>query len=283
MSTVRFGVTEPRRPGTVLVDATWFMPGAAAQTGAQLFDARRLAGAVYFDIDAVSDPTSALPHMAPGAARFQRWLSAYGLSAEESFIIYDQNSGFASARVWWTFLRFGLQARILDGGFAAALKAGWQVETGPPPPRNEMPDADTSDRYAGMVMHDTTMSWADVLTHSKAGDALIVDARPAGRFEGRDREPREGLASGHIPGSVNLPFGALLDADGRMKQGAALKRVLPDVDPARRVVTTCGSGVTAAILYAAFAEVGFHDVWLYDGSWTEWAGRGDLPVATGPA
>ncbi|KPP80828.1 MAG: thiosulfate/3-mercaptopyruvate sulfurtransferase SseA [Oceanicaulis sp. HLUCCA04] len=261
-----------RMRDAVFIDASWFMPGSG-RTGRQAFTQACIAGALFFDIDEIADLTSPLPHMAPGSATLSRWLAAHAVQPGRTLIVYDQNGYFAAPRVWWTLRRFRLSPLILDGGFAAWQAAGGPIETG----AASAPAGSASGPDLHLITDDA-MRWNDVLHHVEAGDALIVDARPPGRFAGTDPEPRPGLHSGHMPGAVNLPAGQLVAPDGVFLKGAALSAVLPVQDRSRRIICTCGSGVTAAILHAGFTAAGFKDVWLYDGSWTEWAGRGDLPV-----
>ena len=259
----------------VFVEASWFLPGAGL-TGEEAFAEKRLPRAVFFDLDEVCDRTSHLPHMAPGAAAFARWLAWHGLTGQEKFIVYDQTGMVGAARVWWTFRRFGCDVRILNGGLKAWRATGGAIETGQPFRRS--PAFERSPR----MIWDDTVTWEDVSLASSHDNILVVDARASGRFEGRDPEPRPGLTSGHIPGSINLPFPQVVDAEGKLKTEDALDAALPKISRDNRIITTCGSGVTAAILSAAFICAGFRDVRLYDGGWADWGGR-NLPVETGAA
>ena len=262
--------------GWVPVDGTWFLPGTD-RTGEAAFAEARLPGARRFDIDEVCDPTSGLPHMAPGLERFRRWMTETGVGASDRFVVYDANRFAASARVWWTLRRFGLEAVILDGGLAAWRAAGGEIESGPAEPALGLGDGALPER-----IQDDAVTWADVLHHVETGDALIVDARSTERFTGESAEPRPGLASGHIPGSISLPFTERIGEDGRMIAPDQIAQRL-GAPRSATLICTCGSGVTAAILHAGFTAAGYADVRLYDGSWVEWAGRGDLPIETGPA
>jgi len=260
-------------PDPVFVEASWFLPGAG-MTGEEVFEQRRLPRAVFFDLDQVCDRTSPLPHMAPGAAAFARWLAWNGLSGQEKFVIYDQTNMVGAARVWWTFRRFGCDVRLLDGGLKAWRNSGGAIEDCDPFRRH--PAIERAPR----MIWDDTVSWEDVSLASRDRTAFVVDARSKGRFEGTEPEPRAGLKQGHIPGSLNLPFTAVLTEDGKFKREEALEAALPKISRDHRIITSCGSGVTAAILSAAFLQAGFADVRLYDGSWADWGSR-DLPVATG--
>lgn len=257
-----------------IIDGTFFMPDENRDARAEYL-AGHIPGAVFFDIDAIADHTTDLPHMLPRPDDFARAMETLGLGDGMRFVVYDASGLLGAARVWWTLRVFGARdVKILAGGLPQWRAEGRRLETGL---RERPPRAFTARFDSAAVAN------ADhVKSASDTGSAQIVDARAAGRFRGETAEPRPGLRSGHIPGSRNVPWREVVDR-GQIKPAAEVRAAFVDagVDLSRPVITTCGSGVTAAILFLALAAVGKSGVVLYDGSWSEWGGRLDLPVATG--
>ncbi|MDO8378998.1 3-mercaptopyruvate sulfurtransferase [Phenylobacterium sp.] len=259
-----------------LVDATWFMPGEGREGHADYL-AAHIPGAVFFDIDAVADRTVDLPHMLPTAEDFAEAAGALGLSRDATIVAYDSFGIRSAARVWWTLRVMGFaKVFVLDGGLKKWLAEGRPTEAGQAalPATTLAPSLD-----AGLVRD---LGAVKNLLTSKA--AQLVDARGAARFRGEAPEPRAGLRSGHMPGACNTPFDSLLNTDGTMKSAEDLKALFraAKVDLTAPIVTTCGSGVTASVVALALARLGRQDVAVYDGSWTEWGGRPDTAVVTGP-
>lgn len=261
-----------------LLDATFKLPGILPLPKDDYL-ASHIPGAVYFDVDAVSDHSNPLPHMFPSAEQFGRDVGGLGISNGDTVVIYDSGSWVAAPRVWWMFLSYGHRdVRILNGGLKKWRAEGRPVESGEVKARAATFHASYDERRVRSI--------EQMIANVKSRAEQVVDARAADRFEGRAAEPRPGIRSGHIPGALNLPYNNLFDAaTGTMKPLDELRKAfaLAGVDTAKPIVTSCGSGVSAAVLTLALYRLGVENAALYDGSWSEW-GKADGPaIATGPA
>ena len=262
-------------PDLRVLDASWYLPDMGRDARAE-YGAAHIPGARFFDIDEISDQRSALPHMAPPPEKFISRMRAMGVGDGHQVVIYDGHGLLSAARVWWLFRLMGkVDVAVLDGGFPKWQAEGRAVEDMPPMMRDRHM---TVQRQAGLVKDVTQVAHA-----SKLGEAEIIDARSAERFRGEAAEPRPGLRAGHIPGAKNVPYGTLLNADRTMKSVGDLKAVFEaaGVDLAKPAITSCGSGITAAVLSLALERIGHRNHALYDGSWAEWGMYDDLQVAKG--
>ncbi len=261
-------------PDVIVLDGNWYLPNDPRNPYEEHLQAR-IPGAVFFDIDMISDKSSSLPHMLPSPEQFSSQMRKMGIGDGMRVIVYDAHGMFSAARVWWTFRAMGNEdVAVLNGGLAKWTSEGRPHEDGPPSARGVRHY--TSRRNANLIRDRD-----EILKMSADGSEQIVDARAANRFRGEAPEPREGLRSGHIPGSLNLPYPELLNADGTLKSAEDLKRVFETagVDLTRPVANTCGSGVTASIVALALAILGHRHVSVYDGSWSEWGADENLPIA----
>ena len=262
-------------PDLRVIDASWYLPDMNRDPKAE-YDTAHIPGARFFDIDEISDTRSALPHMVPPVEKFMSRMRAMGVGDGHQVVAYDGAGLFSAARVWWLFRLMGkTDVAVLDGGFPKWTGEGHPTEDMPPILR---------DRHMTVsVQNHLVKDVTQVAAAAKLADHAIVDARSPGRFKGEEPEPREGLRSGHIPGSKNVHYRRLLNEDGTMKTPPELKQVFEaaGVDLDKPVITSCGSGVTAAILSLALERMGHRRHSLYDGSWSEWGMYGDLKVETG--
>lgn len=260
-----------------IVDASLFLPDHGRNARSE-FEAGHIPGAVFMDLDEIVDTSSGLPHMLPPAEKFASRMQALGLGDGSRIVVYDNSPLKSSARAWFMLKVFGAhEVAILDGGFAKWQSEGRAVESGKP-----------------VVRHRHFTAWQDkglvrtldqMVENLKTKAEQVLDARPAGRFTGTDPEPRAGLRGGHMPGARNLPHGELFNADGTWKRGDELRAAFTNagIDLDRPVTTTCGSGITAAVLAFGMHLLGKKDVSLYDGSWSEWGAQASTPVVTGAA
>jgi len=259
-----------------ILDASWYLPTSGRDAAAEYRECH-IPGAVFFDLDRASDPESRWPHMFPGAEPFARYVGSLGVGPATRVVVYDgSGANLSAARAWWMLRTVGHgEAGVLDGGFVKWRAEGRATRAGTEPA--SATDFPASRRTPEIATRD------EVRDALAAGQAQVVDVRAADRFRGIAPEPRPGIPSGHMPGSVNLPYTELHSADGTLLGPAELQRRLlaAGVDPGRPVIATCGSGTSACALLLALAVLGTGGHRLYDGAWTEWAGSG-MPVEAGP-
>ncbi|WP_348648197.1 3-mercaptopyruvate sulfurtransferase [Rhizobium sp. ARZ01] len=257
-----------------IVDASWYLP-AQNRNGAAEYATGHIPGAVFFDQDAIADHSTGLPHSIPSPEEFALAVEKLGISDTDTIVVYDGPGIFTAPRVWWLFRTMGAKSvYVMDGGLDGWKKEGRPLETDlpEPAPGHFRPQFNTAAVTSFDEMHGIVSS----------GSRQIADARGAGRFTGEEPEPRAGMRSGHMPGARSMPSG-VFSVDGRLKDLDALKATFENagIDLNAPVVTTCGSGLTAAIITLALHSLGHENNALYDGSWSEWGGRSDTPVVTG--
>ncbi|MCB1379867.1 MAG: 3-mercaptopyruvate sulfurtransferase [Alphaproteobacteria bacterium] len=263
-------------PDIVVIDASWHLPTSGRNPRTE-FQASRIPGAQFFDIDDISDSASHLPHMLPSAEKFSSRMRKLGIGDGKRVIAYDAAGLFSAARAWWMLKVFGHEdVAVLDGGLPKWTAEGRPVDDGPPQKPQER---HFTARYQAMMVRDM----AEVAAALKSGSEQIADARSPTRFRGEEPEPRAHVRAGHMPGARNVHYGSLLKPDGTMKSPEEISRVFAaaGLDLRKPVITSCGSGVTAAILSLGLVLAGNRNHALYDGSWTEWGGNPDAAVVTG--
>lgn len=261
-------------PKVRVVDATYHLPTAKRDPRAE-YNAEHIPGAAFFDVDGISDPSIELPHMIPKPADFAAAVSALGIGNDHHVVCYDSYGLMSAARAWWMFRLFGHdRVSVLDGGLAK-----WKREARP---IDGKPVAPVKTNFTARFRPELVRAKGDVKANIASQTAQVLDARSAGRFRGADPEPRAGLRGGHIPNSSNLPYNQLIGSDNTVLPAAELKAkfAAAGIDPAKPVITSCGSGVTACVLALGLHLIGAGEVAVYDGSWSEWGLPGDTPVVT---
>lgn len=263
-------------PDIAIIDASWHLPTANRDPKKE-FAAVHIPGAQFFDIDELSDTSSSLPHMLPSPEKFSSRMRRMGIGDGKRIIAYDTVGLFSAARAWWMFKVFGHDdVAVLDGGLKKWLAEGRATEDGPALVRQER---HFTARFKGSMVKDMK----DVAAALKSGSAQLADARSGTRFRGEEAEPRPGVRAGHMPGASNVHYASLLNADGTLKSPSQIEASFSaaGIDLSKPVITSCGSGITAAILSLGLTLTGTRDHALYDGSWTEWGGNPDNTVIAG--
>ncbi|WP_447726849.1 3-mercaptopyruvate sulfurtransferase [Sphingomonas koreensis] len=266
---------ELNTPDLRILDATWFLPAEGRDAAAE-FTAGHIPGAAFFDISAIADQSSPLPTMLPPPAKFAAQIGALGIATGDRVVLYDNAPHHTATRAWWMLRSFGIDAAIVDGGLAK-----WKAERRPLENGRASPSpATVAVRPNPALVRTLDQVKANLTSHAEQ----LVDARSAVRFTGQEAETRPGLASGHIPGSANIPYSTFFNPDGTWKHPASLRLLFEDegVEVERPVIATCGSGISAAVIVFALHLLG-HPAALYDGSWTEWGADPSTPKATGAA
>lgn len=266
---------ELEAPDLVIIDATWYMPNEDKDARKEYL-AEHIPGAIFFDIDEISDTGSNLPHMLPSPEKFSSRMRKMGIGDGQRIVVYDRHGMFSAPRVWWMFRVMGAQhVSVLNGGLPKWKAEGRELMMGEPTPR-------TSRHFTARRNLDLVRDVDDMKGVVKDGSAIIVDARSPERFAGKAPEPREGLRAGHIPGAHNVPYGQIVNKDGTLKTTAELEEIFEKagIDHHKAIITSCGSGITACVLALALAETGHLRTSVYDGSWAEWGSDESLPIET---
>ena len=265
-----------KTPGVRIVDASWYLP-ASGRNGRAEFEAAHIPGAIFFDQDEIADHSTGLPHTVPSAQFFAHHMGAVGITPHDTIVIYDGAGFFSAPRVWWMFRIMGAKnVFVLDGGLDGWKKAGL--------PLTAEPTKTAASLFKAKFDAEAVVGFEEKLDIVAKKSVQIADARGKGRFTAQEAEPRPGMRSGHMPGARNVPV-TEISADGELKSLEELRSVFENagIDLSKPVITSCGSGVTAAALIFALASLGHEEHRLYDGSWSEWGGRDDTPVVTGEA